>query len=104
MSRISAFQENIFPASSLPRLKLVADIGHILYLFLVGIELDLMAIGKGFKKMNATFWDHPSIILLKPESQAVVVNNKRRGFGWISIFDTTYIQVFGRRNMLRAGK
>lgn len=38
--RIPGFTENIFPAPSLPYLNLVATIGLVLFLFLVGLESD----------------------------------------------------------------
>ncbi|CAG8652237.1 7329_t:CDS:2, partial [Paraglomus occultum] len=38
--RIPGFNDTIFPEASLPYLKLVADLGLVLYLFLVGVELD----------------------------------------------------------------
>ncbi len=50
MFRIPGFQENIFPKSSLSRLKLVADIGKILYLFMFGLELDLQTTAKNLHK------------------------------------------------------
>jgi Kef-type K+ transport system membrane component KefB len=50
LSRIPVFKENVFPTDSLPRLKLVADIGLVLYLFLVGMELDPVQITKNFRK------------------------------------------------------
>lgn len=50
LSRIPAFHNNVFPQESLPRLKLFADFGLILYLFLVGLELDVMKTARDFKK------------------------------------------------------
>jgi Kef-type K+ transport system membrane component KefB len=41
MGRIPGFKESIFPAASMPNLTLVANIGLILFLFLVGLEVDL---------------------------------------------------------------
>lgn len=52
LSRSLAFQSNVFPAASLPRLKLVADFGLMLYLFLVGMELDPITVARGFKKSS----------------------------------------------------
>ncbi|KAI8928929.1 Sodium/hydrogen exchanger family-domain-containing protein [Entophlyctis helioformis] len=49
LSRSATFKEHVFPASSLPRLKLVADFGLILFLFLVGLELDPRKIVKDLK-------------------------------------------------------
>ncbi|KAJ3181483.1 K(+)/H(+) antiporter [Geranomyces variabilis] len=40
LSRSTAFKTTIFPTESLPRLSLVANIGLIFFLFLVGLELD----------------------------------------------------------------
>ena len=40
LGRIPNFQNRIFPTSSLNYLQLVANIGLVLYLFLVGLELD----------------------------------------------------------------
>ncbi|KAJ3268473.1 K(+)/H(+) antiporter, partial [Terramyces sp. JEL0728] len=53
LSSYPAFKNTIFPASSLPLLKLVADIGLILYLFMVGMELDLGKVAKEFKQSAA---------------------------------------------------
>jgi Kef-type K+ transport system membrane component KefB len=41
MGRIPGFQASIFPAASMPNLTLVANIGLVLFLFLVGLEVDL---------------------------------------------------------------
>ena len=41
MGRIPGFQEAIFPAESLPNLSVVANLGLILYLFLIGLETDV---------------------------------------------------------------
>ncbi|KAJ3131841.1 K(+)/H(+) antiporter, partial [Irineochytrium annulatum] len=40
LSKISAFKEHVFPDASLGAFKLVADFGLVLYLFLIGLELD----------------------------------------------------------------
>jgi Kef-type K+ transport system membrane component KefB len=40
MGRIPGFTEAIFPPSSMPSLNLVANIGLVLFLFLVGLEAD----------------------------------------------------------------
>ena len=40
LGRISTFKEKLFPAASLNNLSLVASIGLVLYLYLVGLELD----------------------------------------------------------------
>jgi Kef-type K+ transport system membrane component KefB len=42
--------ETIFPTSSLGNLKLVADLGLIFYLFLVGLELDISMMVARFKE------------------------------------------------------
>lgn len=39
--RIPGFTDAIFPADSIPNLNLVANLGLILFLFLVGLETDL---------------------------------------------------------------
>lgn len=41
MGRLPGFKNAIFPAASMPNLTLVANIGLILFLFLVGLEVDL---------------------------------------------------------------
>lgn len=53
LGRIPGFTATVFPEESIPRLELVAEIGLILYLFLVGIELDPVKIMKDFKKSAA---------------------------------------------------
>lgn len=40
MMRIPGFQENIFPTASMPVLSNVANLGLLLFLFLVGLEVD----------------------------------------------------------------
>ncbi|KAJ3125919.1 K(+)/H(+) antiporter [Nowakowskiella sp. JEL0407] len=40
LGQITAYKEAIFPSSSLPFLSLVANVGLILFLFIVGLELD----------------------------------------------------------------
>ena len=50
LSRFPAFKETVFPQDSLPKLQLVSEFGLILYLFLVGMELDPMMVVKTFKK------------------------------------------------------
>ncbi|KAJ1969505.1 K(+)/H(+) antiporter [Dispira parvispora] len=44
MGHIPGFHANIFPKDSLPFLSLVANLGLILFLFMVGLELDLSAV------------------------------------------------------------
>ena len=41
MGRIPGFTNAIFPTASMPNLNLVANLGLILFLFLVGLEVDL---------------------------------------------------------------
>ncbi|KAM3504402.1 hypothetical protein MY11210_008371 [Beauveria gryllotalpidicola] len=41
MGRVPGFQQSIFPKESLPNLSLVANLGLILYLFLIGMETDV---------------------------------------------------------------
>ncbi|KAJ7504288.1 Sodium/hydrogen exchanger family-domain-containing protein [Mycena galericulata] len=51
--RIPGFTEHIFPKDSLPYLSLVANIGLVLFLFLVGLEIDA-AIIKRNARLSAT--------------------------------------------------
>lgn len=41
MGRIPGFTDAIFPSESIPNLTLVANLGLVLFLFLVGLEVDL---------------------------------------------------------------
>jgi Kef-type K+ transport system membrane component KefB len=41
MGRVPGFRAAIFPAESLPNLTLVANLGLVLYLFLIGLETDV---------------------------------------------------------------
>jgi Kef-type K+ transport system membrane component KefB len=41
MGRIPGFRNAIFPASSMPLLSLVANLGLVIFLFLVGLEVDM---------------------------------------------------------------
>lgn len=41
MMRIPGFEAAIFPAASMPNLNLVANLGLILFLFLVGLEVNM---------------------------------------------------------------
>lgn len=40
LCRIPAFKETVFPAESMANLKLIADIGLMFYMFLVGVEVE----------------------------------------------------------------
>ena len=53
LSRFPAFKETVFPKASLPKLQLVAEFGLIIYLFLIGMELDPVQVVKTFKKSAA---------------------------------------------------
>lgn len=46
MGRIPNFSKSVFPTESLPFINLVATIGLVLFLFLVGLELDLSVVKK----------------------------------------------------------
>lgn len=41
MGRIPGFKDAIFPAASMPLLSLVANLGLVIFLFLVGLEVDM---------------------------------------------------------------
>ena len=41
MGRIPGFRDAIFPAESIPNLTLVANLGLVLYLFIIGLETDV---------------------------------------------------------------
>jgi Kef-type K+ transport system membrane component KefB len=41
MGRIPGFSDAIFPAASIPNLNLIANLGLVLFLFLVGLEVDM---------------------------------------------------------------
>jgi len=49
MGRIPGFTDAIFPAASMPTLSLVANLGLILFLFLVGLEVDLRFLVSNWK-------------------------------------------------------
>lgn len=49
MGRIPNFTNTIFPAAAMPNLTLVANIGLVLFLFLVGLEVDLRIMAKHWK-------------------------------------------------------
>ncbi|KAJ3195552.1 K(+)/H(+) antiporter, partial [Entophlyctis luteolus] len=50
LSRIPAFKAGIFPDSSLPGFSLVANFGLVLYLFLIGLEMDPVNLTKTLGK------------------------------------------------------
>ena len=41
MGHISGFRDAIFPSASIPNLTLVANVGLVLYLFMIGMETDV---------------------------------------------------------------
>ena len=49
MGRIPGFQEAIFPQASMPGLTLAANLGLILFLFLVGLEVDLRFLASNWR-------------------------------------------------------
>jgi Kef-type K+ transport system membrane component KefB len=49
MGRIPNFQQAIFPAASIPLLTLTANIGLVLFLFLVGLEIDTRILKRSAK-------------------------------------------------------
>lgn len=49
MGRIPGFTQAIFPSPSIPLLSLVANIGLVLFLFLVGLEADFSVFKKNAK-------------------------------------------------------
>nr|POF02534.1 k(+)/h(+) antiporter 1 [Quercus suber] len=49
MGRIPGFTDAIFPAASIPNLNLVANLGLVLFLFLVGLEVDLRYAASNWK-------------------------------------------------------
>jgi Kef-type K+ transport system membrane component KefB len=53
MGRIPGFQNTIFPAASIPLLNLTANIGLVLFLFLVGLEIDTRIIKRNAKASSA---------------------------------------------------
>lgn len=50
MGRIPGFSNNIFPAASLPYLNLTSTIGLVLFLFLVGLEIDMSTLTKNLRR------------------------------------------------------
>ncbi|KAE8223640.1 hypothetical protein CF319_g3353 [Tilletia indica] len=49
LGHIPGFTENIFPTASLTNLNLMANVGLVLFLFTVGLEVDLAVIKKNFR-------------------------------------------------------
>ena len=49
MGRIPGFSQHIFPTPSLPYLNLVATLGLVLFMFLVGLEVDLRIMKRTLK-------------------------------------------------------
>ncbi|KAK0552391.1 K(+)/H(+) antiporter [Tilletia horrida] len=49
MGHIPGFTRNIFPTASLPNLNLMANVGLVLFLFTVGLEVDLAVIKKNVR-------------------------------------------------------
>ncbi|KAK9240839.1 Sodium/hydrogen exchanger family-domain-containing protein [Lipomyces kononenkoae] len=49
MGRIPNFNNTIFPTASMPLLTLVANIGLVFFLFLVGLELDIVLVTKNLR-------------------------------------------------------
>ncbi|RKO99129.1 hypothetical protein CXG81DRAFT_6531, partial [Caulochytrium protostelioides] len=50
LSRIPAFAHTIFPATSLPALSLIANIGLILFIYITSLELELSRMGKQLRQ------------------------------------------------------
>lgn len=49
MGRIPGFTNNIFPTVSMPAFNLVANLGLVLFLFLVGLEVDLRFLASNWR-------------------------------------------------------
>lgn len=49
MGRIPGFSEAIFPTASMPAFSLVANLGLVLFLFLVGLEVDLRFLASNWR-------------------------------------------------------
>jgi len=49
MGRIPGFRAAIFPAESIPNLTLVANLGLVLYLFLIGLETDVRFLASNWR-------------------------------------------------------
>lgn len=50
LGRNKAYMESVFPPQSIPLLETVATMGLMFFIFMVGLELDLQALGKAGKK------------------------------------------------------
>ncbi|RKO99128.1 hypothetical protein CXG81DRAFT_14964, partial [Caulochytrium protostelioides] len=50
LSRIPSFAEHVFPERSMPFLKIFADIGLILFIFITSLELELSRMGKQLRQ------------------------------------------------------
>jgi len=46
LGRIPGWQANLFPLSSIPYLSIVSNIGLVLFMFVVGMELDVVLLRK----------------------------------------------------------
>ncbi|KAI0347463.1 hypothetical protein BDW22DRAFT_1404997 [Trametopsis cervina] len=53
MGRIPGFSNHIFPILSLPMINLTSTIGLVLFLFLVGLEIDVRIVKRNFKSASA---------------------------------------------------
>lgn len=49
MGRIPGFQAAIFPTAAMPQLNLVANLGLVLFLFIIGLEVDLRFLVSNWK-------------------------------------------------------
>lgn len=49
MGHIPGFTQHIFPTQSIPLLNLTANIGLVLFLFLIGLEIDFTIVRRNFK-------------------------------------------------------
>ena len=49
MGRIPGFTNHIFPQASLPYLNLTATISLVLFLFIIGLEIDVRTMGKNLR-------------------------------------------------------
>jgi Kef-type K+ transport system membrane component KefB len=69
MGQIPGFNDLFFPSSSIPLLNIIANVGLILFMFVIGMEIDLDLFRSKIKK--GTVWKiiisktYISIVLLK---------------------------------------